>query len=94
MDYLKGCSTRSLGGAGLFSTGLLRQEAMERTGGGLGGGAVAMLPTVPFELALQCLHLYIVSHVTFFEAIFGRVLDLFLARDDLPRKPCHEPYNT
>ena len=30
--------------------------------------------------ALQCLHLYIVSHVTFFEAIFGRVLDLFLAR--------------
>ena len=53
MDYLKGCSTRSLGGAGLFSTGLLRQEAMERTGGGLGGSAVAMLPTVPFELARE-----------------------------------------
>ena len=27
MDNLKGCSTSSLGGAGLFSTGLLRQGA-------------------------------------------------------------------
>ena len=44
MDYLKGRSTRSLGGAGL-----LRQEALGRTGGGLGGSAVAMLLTVPFD---------------------------------------------
>ena len=30
----------------------------------------------------------VVSHVAFFGAIFGRVLDLFLARAGPPRKPC------